>query len=315
MCHVFYHPEYPKQKLFAAKWFFGEDEKWHMTLYYPGKLEYFISSGKEMPTSFNGFTRTKEVAKNPFGVIPVFEFRCQSELKDVMEPQDAVNKIVADMMVASEFGSFKQRWVISNSDTTKLKNSPNEVWDIPAGDGMGQSTSVGEFAGEDLARFLNAVDKWANYVAIKSRTPKHYLADVGAGISGDALIAMEAPLIKKVQKRVKQFGETWKEVASFLLQLDGSKVSSNAIVPVWERIKREQPPAEAQAIKFGVSSGLALKTMLRRQGWTSQEIEQAMQDIEEAKISGADMAKVLLEEARRKQAAANANGVEGLNGG
>lgn len=313
MCHVFYHPEYPKQKRFAAKWFFGEDEKWHLTLYYADRLEYYRSAGKELPTGFNGFIKEKASAPNPFGVIPVFEFRCQSELKDLMEPQDAVNKIVADMMVASEFSSFKQRYVISNSDTAKLKNGPNQIWEIPAGDGTGQATSVGEFAGEDLTKFLNAVDKWANYVAIKSRTPKHYLTDVGAGISGDALIAMEAPLSKKAKKRVKQFGETWKEVASFLLQLTSVKVASKEIVPVWERIKSEQPLAEMQAINFGTSSGLALKTMLRRQGWTSQEIAQAEADILEQKKAEKLLSKSLLSDARNALDQTDENGLEGVN--
>ena len=311
MCHIFYDPEFPKQKKFAAKWFFGTDEKWHMTLYYPEKLEYFVSSGKEMPTSFSGFKASKKAATNPFGEIPVFEFNCQSDLNDVLEPQDAVNKLAADMMVASEFGSFKQRWVISNSNTATLKNSPNEVWDIPAGDGTGQQTSVGEFAGEDLTKFLNAVDKWANYVAIKTRTPKHYLKDVGAGISGDALIAMEAPLIKKCGKRVKQFGETWKDLASFLLRLEGISLRSDKILPVWDRIKSEQPLAELQAINFGVSSGLALKTMLRREGWTSEEIAQAENDKREEDLAKTNLAKVLLEEARKKQAEANLTGFEG----
>ena len=122
---------------------------------------------------------------------------------------------------------------------------------------------------------------------------------------------MEAPLIKKCGKRVKQFGETWKDLASFLLRLEGISLRSDKILPVWDRIKSEQPLAELQAINFGVSSGLALKTMLRREGWTSEEIAQAENDKREEDLAKTNLAKVLLEEARKKQAEANLTGFEG----
>jgi hypothetical protein len=301
MCHIFYDPDYPKQKKFAAKWFIGSDEKWHITLYYTDRLEYYVSSGKELPESASGFKTGKKSAENPFKEIPVFHFRCPGELEDILTVQDALNKLFADMMVAGEFGSFKQRWAISNSDTTSLKNKPGEIWDLPAGDGIGQGTSVGEFEGEDLTKFMNAIDKLANYVAIKSRTPKHYLYDVGAGISGDALIAMEAPLVKKAEKRIQHFSVTWQELAAFLMRLGKREIAESNILPLWGRVKSEQPLAETQAISFGTSSGIPLVTMLRRHGWTKAEIDQMIKDQKEQKLANTSLAKEMLDKARIDQ--------------
>jgi len=312
MCHIFYEPEFPKQKKFAAKWYFGTDEKWHITLYYRDRLEYYISSGKEIPESVGSFKPTKKAAKNPFEEIPVFHFRCPGELEDLLTVQDAINKMFADMMVAGEFGAFKQRWIVSNSDTSQLKNKPGMVWELPGSDGTGEDTQVGEFTGEDLSKFWKAIDGLANYVAIKSRTPKYYLTEVGAGISGDALIAMEAPLVKKAEKRIKQFSVTWQELAAFLLKLDGITTDQANVVPLWSRVKSEQPLAETQAINFGVSSGLPLVTMLRRQGWTKVEIAQMLADSKDQQVAQASMAKTMLEAARRKQAEANTTGLEDL---
>ena len=43
--------------------------------------------------------------------------------------QNAINKLVTDLMVAAEYGAFMQRWIISNADTSSLKNAPNEIWE------------------------------------------------------------------------------------------------------------------------------------------------------------------------------------------
>ena len=109
-----------------------------LTLYYKDRLEYYITQktykGTDMPTGAAAF-RPAETPKapNPYGEIPVFHFRpnrhAKGELsKSITTLQDAVNKLLADMMVAAEFGAFKQRWIISNADTKALKNAPNEVW-------------------------------------------------------------------------------------------------------------------------------------------------------------------------------------------
>lgn len=310
MCHIFYRADNPKIKSFAAKWFKGDkDGFWHITLYYPDRLEYYVTQSKDAPTSAGAFKSEKASAKNPFGTIPVFHFRCPSELQNILTVQDAVNKLFADMMVAAEFGAFKQRYVISNSDTAQLKNGPNQIWEIPAGDGTGQQTSVGEFQGEDLAKFLDGIDKLANYVSIATRTPKNYLTEVGAGISGDALIAMEAPLVKKVGKRIKAFSKTWKEVAAFVLQLSGQRAEKRTIQPVWERTRSEQPLAELQAIQFGVSAGIPLVTILRWQGKTKAEIQQMQKDKLEEQKSNTSVSALLLEEARKKTAQDNDPGV------
>ena len=49
----------------------------------------------------------------------------QSEIAMVMSNQDAINKLLADMMVAAEFGAFRQRYIISQVDPGSLKNAPN----------------------------------------------------------------------------------------------------------------------------------------------------------------------------------------------
>ena len=201
----------------------------------------------EQVQSASGFTLEDEQA-NDTGRIPVFHVRSRvrriyGELQNATEPQDAVNKLIADMMVAAEFGAFKQRYIISQADVSQLRNAPNEIWSIPAGDGDGsESTQVGEFSATELANFTQAVDHWANAMARITRTPAHYFFAQGGNISGDALVAMETPLARKAAKYQERLGACWRDVASYALALNGRDVPAHEIECVWEDVRTVSPP-------------------------------------------------------------------------
>jgi len=318
LCHMFYQADNPKKKEFACKWWHDEGAgSYFITLYYEDRLEYYEAKAKNTPTSVNAFHAAETpTADNPYGVIPVFHLQTNrrnsgSELTNILTLQDAVNKLLADMMVAAEFGAFRQRYVISNADTSTLKNAPNEIWNIPAGDGAGQGSSVGQFEATDLNNYLNSIDKLANSIAIISRTPKHYFYNSGAGISGEALIAMESPLTKKVEQREENFGVTWAEIGSFLLQLSGfGEVPQSQITPIWEPPQSIQPFTEAQTTQTNVNAGIPLITQLKRQGWTESDIKAMQKDEQEAKAKTTSLAAALLEDLRKKQEQSNQPPVE-----
>lgn len=305
LCHVFYDPEHPRVKRFAAKWWVGEDERLYLTLYYPDRLEYYVSTAKaENVRSANAF-EAAGVEANPYGEVPVFHFRRNrragtSELANVVHVQDAINKLFADMMVAAEFGSFRQRWIISNADLRALKNAPNEIWHIPAGDGEGQGSQVGQFEATELENYLNAIDRLAGAIAIITHTPKHYLFSAGAGLSGDALIAMEAPLNHKCQQYQERFAVPWRKLAAFLLRLKGIAVDASEITPVWREARTVQPLAEAQARKTAKDAGIPLVTLLKREGWSADEIAQMQQDAREEKAQQQTLAQAMLAQAQRQ---------------
>lgn len=308
LCHVFYDPENPRKKSFAAKWWVDQQLKTRLTLYYSDRLEYYISRGKtDAPSSANAFMPfpEEETADNPFGEIPVFHFRperrtIKGDLANVVPLQNGINKLMADMMVAAEYGAFKQRYVISNADTSQLQNAPNLVWSIPAGDGVGQQSQVGEFEATDLENYLKAIDSLAAAAAIISRTPKHYLFEQAGTPSGEALIAMEAPLNKRVQNHIDRFTITWREVAAFLLKLSGAgEVSPVSIEPRFTRPETIQPETEAGIRKANVDSGVPLVTALRWEGKTQAEIDQMIKDkAEDRKASQAGLARALLDAQR-----------------
>lgn len=288
--HLFYEADRPRVKRFAAKWWIGDDGYRYLTLYYPDRLEYYKSRrivrslSKGALTTYNEVTGAKAFEEltteaNPYDAIPVFHFRrdrrvISSELQNVIEPQDAVNKLLADMMVAAEFGAFPQRYIISGvSSDGKLKNAPNKIWDVPAGDGEGQPTSVGQFDATPLANYLEAIASWVTSIAIISRTPKHYFFGQGGDPSGESLIAMESPLNHKAQTYIDGFMEPWTEVAQFVAMLGGmGDIPGDAIVPIFDKPQTVQPYTQALIRKESVAAGVPLMWQMKQEGYTEQEL-------------------------------------------
>lgn len=300
-CHLFYEADRPRVKRYACKWWIGDDNHRHITLYYPDRLEYYRSTNTVRMYSEGGGYSMNEVTSgksfdagrqedNPYGVIPVFHFRRErhviaSELRNVTAAQDAINKLTADMMVAAEFGAFPQRYIISQAGQGTFKNSPNEIWDVPAADGEGQATSVGQFDATQLSNYIEAIDKWANYIAISSRTPKHYFFGQGGDPSGEALIAMEAPINHKAEKYIARLTEPWTEVGQFMAELGGiGKLEADAVVPIFKKPQTVQPYTQALIRKESVAAGVPLMWQMKQEGYTEQELD----ELEESRSEQAD---------------------------
>lgn len=283
MIHCMYSEASPRKMSLAGKLWRGDDGRAKITLYYPDRIEYYTSERKfESVSSAEAFSPDLSAfptgqAPNPYGQIPVFHFRINrasiSDLKNVLPLQNGINKLLADMLVAAEYGAYNQRWVISQGDTSGLKNAPGEVWDLPAGDGIGQGTQVGQFQSTDLKNYLDAIDRLSMAIGVLTRTPKHYFFSQSGDPSGEALIALEAPLNKKAQDRIDRFRTVWRDIALFICKIEGVALQSTEVTPQFERPETVQPKTQADIIKTSVDSGMPLDTALTRAGWTESEIE------------------------------------------
>lgn len=306
LCHVFYQAEYPRVKRFAAKWWVAEDDHLQMTLYYPDKLEYYASKQKASNVSSVSSFQLVDSAVNPYGAIPVFHFRtgqrrARSELTNVLPIQNGINKLLTDMMVTAEYLAFPQRYIISNADIQgKVRNAPNEILDLPAGDGIGQQTQAGQFPAADLENYLKAIDNMATALSSITRTPKHYFFSVGSNLSGEALIAMEAPLNKKAQDRIDRFTPVWQQISAFMLQIAGEQAEPIEITPVFDKPETIQPRTGAETREINVRAGMPLVTVLREEGWSDSRIQQMLDDQAALRMRQTDeLAKALLEAERK----------------
>lgn len=291
---AFYDPRHPKRMQVAAKEY--EDEgtgHWYLTLYYEDRLEHYKSRKDSKPTQGKDYEPLPEdegqaVQEHGWGRVPVFHFRrnrrrIAGELAGRVRPQqDMVNKLLADMMVSSEFSGFRQRYALTNADLSDLQAGATEFWKIPLGDPEDGQPQVGQFEATDLANFLAGRTALSEGMAIISHTPKHYMTGA-ATPSGEALIAMDAPLTKKCEHYLELFGATWRELAVFYCKLKGVELKGSDVTPIWAPVSIEQPETTSNVVRNYTTAQMPLETALREEaGWTPAQLERMEEDREKA---------------------------------
>jgi hypothetical protein len=282
---VQYNTQRPKIKDFAAKRFDDDEGLPHIVIYFEDRIEEYVGSKNGSTARSYGLVDTKE---NTMPAIPVFHFRPsrrknKSSLdKATLSVQDAINKLFSDMMVSAEFDAFKMRVIISQEDPGDVLISPDmKLW-LPAKEGKdGQETSIQELGGGTLENFYKPMGELAASLSATTKTPKHYFFNVGQVPSGEALITMESPLVKKVMQRQENYAVTWAELGAFLLEIEGVSVVEGDITPTWGHVETIQPLTQAQIMQTEKSAGVPLKVSAQRLGWGEDEIDMLPEDIDE----------------------------------
>ncbi|MCP5087414.1 MAG: hypothetical protein GY952_11490, partial [Rhodobacteraceae bacterium] len=163
----------------------------------------------------------------------------------------------------------------------KLKKAPNGLGQLRAGAGIGQDARVGQFATSDPHTYIAAIEHFAAALATITRTPKHIFFKQQGAISGEALLTMESPLTRKVNKRIDRFTPEWRDAFTFLMQLRRHPIKSSDIKPIFQPSATVQPFTQAQTRSMNKSAGIPIVTQLRREGWTQAEINQLTTDVEQ----------------------------------
>jgi hypothetical protein len=284
--HVIYEEDDPDTPRVACKVWRSETEKaTYLNLYYADRIEHYRANSADVHAHTAFQPTANPVEGNPYGAIPVFQFRPQRRVMEgeltrgVLSLQDALNKLLNDMMVTSEFASFNQRWAIGNFDSDgPLPIGPGTTVTLPPGVEGEQPVSTGVYPASNPENYLKAIGALTNDMAAISGTPRHYFEGQGANISGEALHTMEGPLIAKVEQYQQAFGETWADVMAFCLAVEGARVDRDAIECVWADPHTVQPQSRATTRKINVEAGIPIINQLRDEGWTEEQIEQLQQD-------------------------------------
>jgi hypothetical protein len=240
---VEYSPANVRKRLAALKKWRGEDGYDYAVLYLPDSIHKFRS--KEKKRAGQGTSGTRDWitrpddpgGRNPLGevpIIPLFNKRKLlgggvSDLDTAIPLQDAINKELADMLVASEFAAFPQR-VAMGIDVPKdpatglptaavqLEASIARFWAFEDKDAR-----IGEFKAADLDNYVKAIAMLLQHLSAQTRTPPHYLLGQMVNISGDALIAAETGLTKRVERKQIDFSDSWEEAMRLAFKLKGDR--------------------------------------------------------------------------------------------
>jgi len=219
----------------ALKMWQGDDSTVFATMYLPDRIEKWQRSRNAFGLA--GW-QPREVdgepwpLPNPLGAVPVVPLANRSrlvappmsELTDVVPIQDAYNKLIADMMVASEFAAYPQRYAIglelpTGEDGTQapIIAAVSRLWEGRVPDGWSRENNpdprFGEFETAKLSNYVEAADMLLHVGAFVSRTPPHYFVGKASDLpSGESIKSGETGLTSKVRSRMRPLGEGHEEV-------------------------------------------------------------------------------------------------------
>jgi hypothetical protein len=227
--------------------------------------------------------------RNPLGVVSMIEIPNNprlltggvSELYDVTDIQDRINKTLFDRLQTQEFGVDPQKWAKAfpnedddgNPNTVEFGRNRMVTTDVA-------ETAFGNFAVAPLSPYLEAKREDVKDIASRTRTPAQYLLGEMSNVNGETLKASESGLISKVRQRMRPFGEAAEQAMRLALQAAGQLPAGGArMETIWKspqyRTEGELTDAVVKRLASGISS---LRQSRVDVGYSQETITQLEQD-------------------------------------
>ena len=242
----------------------------------------------------HGF-KVVETLANPLGVVPVVRLLNSdrildegvSEIEDLRNLCDGLNKLLADIMVSSEYVGRPRRWAtgIELEETPVLDDAgePTEATEesnpFPEANRMMLSEAAdshfGQLEAANLAGYEAAVRVLLGQIMAVSALPAHYIGQLSdTPASADALRAAEASLTARAEARQQQFGRSWEDVARLIVAVrDGADPLAVDVRVKWADASTRSVAQEADAVTKLFAAGLIPASYaLQRLGYTDDQV-------------------------------------------
>ena len=224
-----------------------------------------------------------EVKPNPVGEVPITELPNnpqllgggRSEIYDLTDIQDRVNKTIADRLMTQDFGAFPQKWAVGYPDLNP-DGTPNQI-DIGRNRMITsdvQETKFGQWDAAPLDGYSFGKREDVKDIASRSRTPAQYLLGEMSNVNGSTLQAAESGLVSKVTQRCRGHEDGIEDAIRMARRLAGISGDSDVMLETMWRDPQYRTLAEVTdaAIKR-FQSGLATLRQTREDcGYSAAQI-------------------------------------------
>ncbi|WP_275411667.1 phage portal protein [Sphaerisporangium siamense] len=287
---VQYEPGSRRKRAAALKQYVDDWGIEHATLWTPTRV--FTTDRPFTGTDSERRWSEPQETSNPLKQVPVIPLLNRtrlkitpfSELAAIIPVQDAINKVAADALVASEFAAFPQRIL---SGVEPLPENPSTD-DIEAARQEAIRAYIdriltldnpdakwGQFEAADLKNYVVLIDMLVQHMASQSRVPFHYfLLNGGQAPSGESITAAEAGLVAKARERMLHFGESWEEAMrlAFLVKGDTSRAKAYSAEVIWDDPEYRSKAQLADALLKMKELGVPEKQLQEEYGYTPTQI-------------------------------------------
>lgn len=254
--------------------------------------------GKVSPTSgVQRWNLDGAAVKNPVGEVPITELLNnpqllgggRSELYDLTDIQDRINKTIADRLMDQDFGAFPQKWASGypelNADgkknTIDIGRNRMVTSDV-------KETQFGQWEAAPLEPYSMAKREDVKDIASRSRTPAQYLLGEMSNVNGETLKASESGLVSKIGQRFRGHEDGIEDAARMARRLAGiAKPDDVAMETIWRNPQyRSEGEVTDAAIKRYQAGIIPLRQCREDCGYSAAEIERM--EAEDAKADDRD---------------------------
>ena len=276
-----------------------------LNLYFPNRIEKYVSDQRVFEGAWQPYmdeskgetswpqwwTSTGAEGGEPLGV-PVKHWKNkdqgynygQSELKDVVSLQNALNKSVIDLLAAADTTAFRIFWMLGD-DPSGLQIAPGSwIWSArpPSGD---DAAAMGYFPGEDLSPLIKLKDAFALEIARVTRTPISYFQITGQRPAEGTLKQEETGLIAKAEDRQVTFGNAWEDALGMARKLynvygSGGMNEDEPIETMWADPVTRNEKELLETLRMKKELGVPIERIWLEMGYDDATIEK-MKDSED----------------------------------
>ncbi|MGW6603318.1 phage portal protein [Streptomyces sp. NPDC055036] len=297
-CIVAYEPGNRRRRKAALKRFDGDDGYGYATLYLKDQIWKWrrttTNSRLVLPSSLSLGAWTvrddQAVIPNPLGRVPMVELLNRPRLIDPPSPehrqviplQRAVNKLLADMLTASEAAAFPGRWGtgidLPKDPRTGQEIDDPELWRLSVSKMLRASNPqarFGNFEAADLRNFVAGINLVVEHIAGLSRTPPTYFMGKVENVAAPALTASEAGLVSKTKDKCTFTGEDWEEMArlAFLVKGDETRGNDPLAETIWRDVEYRTEAEHVDAVMKKKALGVPWRQLMEDIGYTPTQID------------------------------------------
>lgn len=264
-------------------------------VYYADHVEHWSA---KTPSAGNAGYELVETVPHDLGRVPVHAVGHEDEasvIADLLSIQDAINKLLLDMMVASEYAGRPRRYAtgIELVDKPVVDAQGVVVADPLTGETITEAVNpfpdenemmtsenpqsrFGAIPSADLKQFESGIRVLISQAMMVSGLPAHYVGLLQDSVtSADALRAAEAALVARAEGRQRQYGVGWESVAQSLVCIrDGVDADEVTAQIKWSPADtRSEAQSADAAVKLHQGKIISRTTALKRLGFTDDEVD------------------------------------------
>jgi len=252
---------------------------------------YTFYDWSQLPAS--GWELRAEPMVNPLGCVPMIPLVNRprllnpigkSELDAAIPIIDAIDLLTTDLLITAEYSAMPRRWATGIEVRTKVNPDTGQeevidpfsrmkgkVWQAESPD-----TAFGQFPEASLTNYGEAILNLTQSLGAIAGLPAHYLGISREPASADAIRSSEAPLVRKAQRKCRQFGGAWEEVMRIAdVILHGQRRKPLELMEaVWSDAETRTVAQSADAAGKLAQIGIPLPQIAEDLGYSPQEIQQ-----------------------------------------